>query len=350
MSHTIEFKIFLDIIFLIIIIIGILSNIVNIAIFSSKNMFKMPTFRYLFYISIIDLSILLICATDSLVIHRFDFEIRLVSTSICKIHVFLTYYLTHLSSMMLMIVSIERTCVIYNKRILFFRLESINISVLFICTGLALVNSHYLYFFTLNLEYVNYEINLNESNYTNQSYKNIYSNHYNFSMKSNVLNENQTTYFYQEPLYICHSLNNKAYTDFLFNVWVFIDSSLYSFIPFCIMLVCSTLIMNKLFKNRRHLMLSNSNSLTNHTQHKRNNQILYMLIVTNFAFIVFSLPYSILNNNNIVKSTHDSLHVAHILAYSNNSFNFIFYVIFSVKYRSEFYNLLFRIKKSQDIS
>ena len=342
-----ESKLGLDILFLIIIIIGVLSNIVNIIIFLRKNMYKMPTFRYLLYISIIDLLILSICATDSLVIHSFNFEIRLFSTYVCKIHVFLTYYLTHLSSIMLMIVSIERTCVIYNKRFRCFQLESINKSVLLICIVMALVNCHYLYFFSLHLEYLNYEVNRNDNNYTNQSFTNVL-NSVNISQRNIDFETNVTTDFYQEFLYICYSLDNVPYSDFLLNIWVFIDSSLYSFIPFCVMLVCSSLIMNKLIKNRRHLLITNSNALTNQIQYKRNNQILYLLIVTNFAFIVFSLPYSILNNNNIVTTTHDSLHVAHILAYSNNSFNFIFYVIFSVKYRSELTDL-FRIRGSKNV-
>ena len=59
-----------------------------------------------------------------------------------------------------------------------------------------------------------------------------------------------------------------------------------------------------------------------------------MLSTTNFFFVLFSLPYSI-SNNNIISLQPSFIFFAHMLAYSNNSFNFLFFIIFSGKYISK---------------
>ena len=97
-----------------IIIIGVLGNMLNIIIFSKRNMIKMSTFKFLFYLSIIDLFVLLVCTTDAFLTFGFNIEIRLYSNFFCRWHSFLTYFLTHMSSVVLMVVSIERCLVINN--------------------------------------------------------------------------------------------------------------------------------------------------------------------------------------------------------------------------------------------
>ena len=66
------------------------------------------------YLSVIDLFVLVICASDLVLTYGFSVEFRLVSDFTCKIHTFLTYFLTHMSSVVLMCVSIERLLVVLN--------------------------------------------------------------------------------------------------------------------------------------------------------------------------------------------------------------------------------------------
>ena len=101
-------------VFAVLISIGIIGNAINIKVFSHKSMRKNSTFKFLFYLSIIDLFVLLICATDSLMTYGYLVIIRLYSESTCKMHTFLTYFLTHMSSVVLMIVSIDRAIVVSN--------------------------------------------------------------------------------------------------------------------------------------------------------------------------------------------------------------------------------------------
>ncbi len=54
---------------LIIITIGTIGNVINIIVFSNISMRKVSTFRYLFYLAIFDLLLILVCATDALITH-----------------------------------------------------------------------------------------------------------------------------------------------------------------------------------------------------------------------------------------------------------------------------------------
>ena len=89
-----------------IISIGLLGNLLNIIVFAHKTMYNKTTMRLLFYLSILDFLILSICGMDPILKYLFDYEIRLEYALGCKIHVFLTYFLSHSSSIILMIVSI----------------------------------------------------------------------------------------------------------------------------------------------------------------------------------------------------------------------------------------------------
>jgi len=98
-----------------IILIGFFGNLLNLIVFSSKTMRKNSTFRYLFYLSAIDLLVLITCTTDSLLAYVYYIMIRLQSDFFCKIHTFMSYFLTDMSSLILMIVSIDRVLIIKNQ-------------------------------------------------------------------------------------------------------------------------------------------------------------------------------------------------------------------------------------------
>jgi hypothetical protein len=134
----------------IIICFGLIFNILNILVFSEKTMLKTFTFRLLMYLSIVDLLVLIICTTDTLLTFGFFIELRIQSTFMCRIHTFLTYLLTHFSSIFLMTVSIDRAIVVYNltlKKIQLFKNVKFNVEtglVAFIVIFLSLLDSHFL--------------------------------------------------------------------------------------------------------------------------------------------------------------------------------------------------------------
>jgi hypothetical protein len=355
-----KLEIYFDILFTFILILGVFGNIINIVVLREKSLANTNTFKFLFYLSIVDLLILLICASDSLATHILEFEIRIYSTITCKIHVFLTYYLTHLSSIILMVVSIERLYTIHNKKFYCCLLNTTKRFIIFIAVLLALINSHYLYFFSLNSDYrveynslkiincSNYTINANklmeESNDNLENYLSFNKCYINDDNKININSSLTNLIDESVPFLICYPINNPTYSYFLDVIWVWVDSSLYSFIPFVVMTISSLLIIAELVKTSRRIKNKNTNKSISKNNLKRNKQILQLLVLTNFFFIFFSLPYSI-SNNNIVSISYQSLYFIHMLAYTNNSINIIFYYVFSTKYRSTLLDLFKSFKE-----
>ena len=84
------FRYILIILLSVIIIVGIFGNVLNLLIFSKQKMRQVSTFRFLLYISMSDMLVLLIGATHFLINAVFHFDIRSYSLFVCKTHTFLT--------------------------------------------------------------------------------------------------------------------------------------------------------------------------------------------------------------------------------------------------------------------
>jgi hypothetical protein len=96
-------------------ILGIFGNVISMIIFSRNSMIKYTTFRYLFWLSIVDICVLLTGTGDHLLQVYFKLNIRLVNNTYCKLHSFSVIFFTHISSMILVFMSIDRAIVITIK-------------------------------------------------------------------------------------------------------------------------------------------------------------------------------------------------------------------------------------------
>ena len=92
--------------------IGVLGNICNIIVFSKKTMRSTSTFRFLLYLSIVDMLVLLIGATDMLIRTDNTLELREFSIFACNLHKFLTYTLTYVSSFVSVAVNVDRAQIV----------------------------------------------------------------------------------------------------------------------------------------------------------------------------------------------------------------------------------------------
>ena len=118
-------------------------------------------------------------------------------------------------------------------------------------------------------------------------------------------------------------------------------------IPFVVMTICSIIIILEIKSKSNGFIKSNKRSITNQKiclkSKRRNQKLSLMLLVNNLFFILCSLPLCLnsIYHNYKIGENESSFHAYfHILAYSNNSFNFIFYYIFSSKYQ-EIISLIF---------
>ena len=93
---------------IVLLVLGIFGNTLSLIVFLGKHMKKNSTFIYLAFLSIIDLFVLSFGLGDMIMISYFRIVLRNYSRSVCRIHTFLTYASTHLSSFILASVSIDR--------------------------------------------------------------------------------------------------------------------------------------------------------------------------------------------------------------------------------------------------
>jgi hypothetical protein len=101
----------------ILLVLGITGNLVSIYIFSTnKSMRRQITFRYLIYLSILDLLVLSFGYGHTAILVFTNVDVRLVNNFFCKAHSFLVYFFSQSSSLVLVCMSVDRTISIaYNK-------------------------------------------------------------------------------------------------------------------------------------------------------------------------------------------------------------------------------------------
>jgi hypothetical protein len=314
------------------------------------------------------LLVLVVCATDAFVRFGYNVEIRSYSIVTCRLHTFLTYFLIHSSSFILMIISVDRVLVVTNKTLVDFcrkrpitvrhvrRRKScgmlmvdssgdradrqlnvatakrtmaymsnfssccpnwrrVDVATTLILSFIFLLNSHYLFFLNLN------QIDPESSSDQEQPHSE------------------------DAAAVICFPHKDDVYFHFLVNWWVYIDICVYSFVPFVVMAVCSLIILGKIVQKNAnfHNHRLGSTSQSGGKQSKKNRQLLYMLLLTNLYFLLSQLPFCI--TFVLFQCTYDYSAViqpiVHLISYSNNSVNFIFYGLSSQVYRQELLNLVF---------
>lgn len=374
-------KAFVQIVLALIIVIGTIGNTLNIIVFGRRNMRKGSTFRFLLYLSTCDLLVLLVCATDALSKFGFGFEIRSYSKFTCRLHTFLTYLLIHSSSVILMVISVDRALMVTNTSLMgiickqkrtqttptssareretsppptgqkspicrllkYFSITAnsrrmathrVDIVMFFVFVCLVMLNGHYLAFLNLNIMVDEYETNRSVSLGAAETPGN---------------GSSPALATAQALIFICFPRSDQSYHSFLIEYWTYIDIFVCAFIPFVIMSVCSVIILTKIRrKNQNYFnnLLLNRNSETSrqyvHKRSKKSRQLLYMLLITNLYFFLSQLPYCV--TFVLFRGTsHKSIvgqFLVHVLSYTNNAVNFLFYGFSSQKYRQQLIQLL----------
>ncbi len=286
-----------------------------------------------------------------------------------------------MSSIVLTFVNIDRVFVVYNKQFKCFKKNYIEKLIFSIFILLVVIDIHYLIFYNLIEVNTNTINDLNSSSASEKeidSAKSYYynprfdeSSHENISkpsvlIKSIKLNLDYDLYLGNKSeklkqkiisninekstrLFVCYPSTDSNYVYFLTKIWIWIDSSIYSFLPIVVMTICSCFILLEIKRKCSSFTTVISNQLNKIIAQKRlrrSKQILFMLTSANAFFIICSLPYCIIyHKSNSERTETDfsfSLIIVHILSYSNNSLNFVFYGLFSEKYKEEMSTLFWK--------
>lgn len=320
-------------------VIGTSTNLLSILVYSKKHMRKTSYSLYLLELAIVDLFVIVIGNTRYAIISYFGIDIRETSLVLCKIHKFLTYFSLQLSSCLLSMLSIDRffgvvlalKAFTFNKKSLAHRVSIILIIVLI--------------FFNIHiLVWYGYRVETDESS-----------------------------------LIVCEIYSNKLIYSKFWEIFFYLDSSIYCVLPFIIMTTCNTFIITRTIKSRvqskailrtsaniitssRRIALSRTNNAVNNNIRKtfpksissssisaNEQRILILLLVMSLGFFIFTTPISIIEfldnfNENFQKNPNRKLlnAISEMFMYSNHVVNFFFYFFIGPNFRKEIAKLFRR--------
>ncbi|CAF0944927.1 unnamed protein product [Rotaria sordida] len=297
---------------LICLFIGSIGNSISFIVFTQKQLRRHSTFRYLAYLSIVDLIVLYLGLGNIILRDYFLFDIREQNLFLCKFHTFLTYVTTHLSSWILTIVSIDRAiaCTIVQLDKRFSRPKSADRIFLAMCITISLINSHILLFMGSKQQIIISSIN-------------------NISLYKDII--------------ICTHNTSEIYFQFFEKPYSIIDLFSYVLIPFVIMTICAGIIAYRLFFSLSNTTMNKRIKGKTSKGTRRAKQISYMLFILNLVFIILLAPIVI---GQLFQDLNQEHHyrlfnsITLLLSYSNHALNFVLYGVASPQFRLTLKQLL----------
>ena len=141
------------------------------------------------------------------------------------------------------------------------------------------------------------------------------------------------------PPHPCLAANKKL----AFEIWPWADLTIYSLLPFAIMMICSTIIIKTIHRRRR--TLSRRYSENGNVKSKVKTMTTILLTVT-FVFLFLTTPFTIYATTvtELYRKVNVDYHLfyasARMLRYVNNSVNFFLYCLSGRPFRRELIYLL----------
>jgi hypothetical protein len=294
---------------ILVIVVGLFGNTLSLIVFISSNMRNTSIFRYLAYLSVVDSLVLILGLGDMILISYTRVVLRNYSIVLCRLHTFLLYTFTHLSSFILASVSIDRAISsnlitlarVYCKPEVTKKVFLVNLSIA------ILINFHSLFFLgyekpllvatlssttalpndilneihtnataafkfddeiskdkwpwpwslNANAKYSSTVIDMNTPE-LNLAHHSHFSTHRHQSQQFNNLDQNQQRYMHSDSdrqvEFTCASRNGTLYDMFLEPYFEWIDLFFYAIMPFIIMIVCTCLIVRVVFSSNKHVL------------------------------------------------------------------------------------------------
>lgn len=361
-------------------ILGTIANILSIVIFRRKEMRKYSSFCYFAFLNFVNLAVLYVTLIRVIMEFNFHVDIRGLNMFTCKMHVFLTYFLTYLSSLLLSSISIDRV-----------------ISVMFLHKAKLYCTPRVAFMVTVGLVVFNFVL---------ASHFLLFDSGYYVDGAGSSFNEttNVSTVIELASRVVCEPRSETKYAYFVDEIWKIVDIGVYTFIPFTIMITCSIIIIIRVAQQSKKFSKKSESSGANlnrklTTQDDENilklnanraagekklskasrgandesvestsacklnpNQVVatsggkssneakfstrtrnlaLMLIPVNLLFLAFLAPV-VITMYTYPKIGKDRLTLAivELLSYCNFTINFFIYFITSSKFREEFFKFL----------
>jgi hypothetical protein len=319
---------------MLIFVFGIVGNGLNTLIFAKKHMRSSPTLRFLLYLSIADLIVLIMGTSEVLLKSDYSLGLRDSSLFVCNIQKFVSYSSTYVSSFLsiafnvytakiISIISQNNKIHCRKRQIRCHSISYVDLIAMLIVVLVVVFNSHFI--FLLKPSYV---ISFDKTLSFNQTQLNGY------------------------PVFTCIPVRRSfLYEFFISHTWTWLDLMIFSVFPFASQSICSVIIVVKLKKifqgyaTRLDLISNYSTRRVYAATLRKNIQIYFMLFSSNLYFL-FTMSvfwtWFILEGSKRHEETFESnlkQSLVYTLLYSNNAFGIIFYGLFSRQYRREFAKL-----------
>lgn len=322
-------------IIIIIFIIGLFGNLINLKIFANKQMKKIITFRYFYYLAWIDLIIIVLFSTEYISLYGFLINLETYSNIMFKILIYFKNCLTQISIWIFVSSSINNAFVSIkqtNGKRLQNREKTIKIIIILICFLLALFNLHYLILLNIQIEFDIEKKSINKSvqhlfNLTNKQNRNSLNSiltklkvfDHMFSNESNEI-------FVAKEI----KANNYNYGLFLNQLTTWINLILFTVLPF-ILNTISILIISNQNKKQRDQKLKRFN-LTLIRFFIIANLIYNSIEITNN----FMIAYFKITSFKIITDRQNGQFIIQIVLLIKHSCDFVIYSISMKKYRKMF--------------
>ena len=285
--------------------LGTIGNTLAIVVLSKKKMRRMPSSLFLIVLAVSDLLMLYLGLLRHCIRVFNEVDIREFTLTGCKVHVFLVYFIKHFSAWLLVAVALERFISVWFP----FRAKTIcthrNAAFGVCAIAVALVGINLYFFWTQGERIVR------------------------------IANSNRTR------KYPC---NHREIFDFFSEqIWPGLEASIFTYIPFTIMLSCNTLIIFRLAQIRlqRKRLGATSHGSQDSIQM---TTMTGMLLAATFTFLILNTPVSLylIGQSTFWKEERKQNHnfqifwaITQQLMYLNNAINFLLYFISSPRFRHE---------------
>ena len=296
--------------------IGITGNMLSLITVTSKHCKKSSFTVYLAALAIADSTVLILSSIDTWLLRVYQINLEQYGTSTCKLLIFFLFLFSDVSSWLIVAITIERAV-----STLFLQRFSTIYSLRSGCVTVGIITG---FFASLNIHLV---------------YGVSYTFSGNFSLCGYV---------------------DIQYEDFFFSYFVWIDLVVYSILPIILIIIGNAIIVIK-FNQARKAVAPITNSGQFHlsqTNRRYKRQLLVITLMISMAFIVFTLPISIITTLRNYIFSDDSSEgqaqiadtVVFVLFRLNYSMNFFFYVLSGKRFRRDLKSALCCRQKIDGVS
>ncbi|XP_061165721.1 nociceptin receptor-like [Saccostrea echinata] len=291
--------------------IGTVANTLSIIVLLRKQMRSTTTMFYLTVLSFGDMMVLYTGLLRHWIKWAFHADIRVISQFSCKTHTFLVYFSLDFTTWVLVAVTVDRcifVCLPFRAKTIC-TLKHAKIVVVCIALVMTALNIHLFWSVAVEME-------LGELG--------------------------------------CAYMN-----DFTKFTWPWIDSCVFSIIPFNLMIIANIILIKHILMSQTRVAAHTQHGESDvqqsnvHSKHRKVTSVTTMLLTTNCMFLALTLPiaiYLIVYPNKIQDATDHGTAVleliwaiANMLQYTNNTIHFFLYCLTGPRFRQEILKI-FKLK------